>query len=399
MATVSLDGVSKVFASDVTAVDRVDLEVKDREFLVLVGPSGCGKTTLLRLIAGLETASKGEIRIGKTVVNQVAPKDRNIAMVFQNYALYPHMTVYNNMAFGLQLRYGGWLKRIWKRLTDSTGATAMAERRRGISGRVRQAAGMLGIEHLLDRMPGQLSGGERQRVALGRAIVREPAAFLFDEPLSNLDAKLRVEMRRELKRLHKELDATMIYVTHDQVEAMTLGDRVVVMNGGRVQQVGRPMDVYDAPKNRFVASFIGTPAMNFVSGRLEETQDGPRFCGSGITMPLAGSSLASEQKIEKHIGKDVIFGIRPEDISIESTSGQNPGRVLDVELLGDAALLHVEAGGVPPESSADSARLTVKTNSRTAFRTGDRIELNYDRDRGHFYDPQSGDSLAHSESE
>jgi len=233
MARVSLEGVSKVFPNGERAVDSLDLEIHDREFLVLVGPSGCGKTTTLRMIAGLEAPSSGKIAIGDRIVNDVAPKDRDIAMVFQNYALYPHMSVYKNMSFGLELRFGGGLlARLLRRLFKPTKAAQLESRRKTIKDRVRQAAELLGIEHLLGRMPRQLSGGERQRVALGRAIVREPAAFLFDEPLSNLDAKLRVEMRRELKRLHRELNATIVHVTHDQVEALTLGQRVVVMSDG-----------------------------------------------------------------------------------------------------------------------------------------------------------------------
>jgi multiple sugar transport system ATP-binding protein len=252
MAEVILENVTKVFPGGTVAVEEFSLNIRDQEFIVLVGPSGCGKSTTLRMVAGLEEATRGTIRIGNRVVNDVPPKDRDIAMVFQNYALYPHMTVYKNMAFGLRLR------RFPKAEIDR---------------RVREAAKILGIEELMDRKPRALSGGQRQRVAVGRAIVRQPQAFLFDEPLSNLDAKLRVEMRAELKRLHHRLKTTVIYVTHDQAEAMTLGDRVVVMNAGRVQQVAPPLVVYDFPVNRFVAGFLGTPAMNFIPGRLV-AQDG-----------------------------------------------------------------------------------------------------------------------------
>ena len=256
MAEVVIQNAVKKFSSESIAVDDVSLTVADKEFLVLVGPSGCGKSTTLRLVAGLETLTEGEIRIGGRVVNDVSPKDRDIAMVFQNYALYPHMSVYKNMAFGLQLRFGGGIvNRGLMRLFRPQRAAELSALRQGIDERVRQAAKRLEIEHLLNRKPHELSGGERQRVALGRAIVREPAAFLFDEPLSNLDAKLRQQMRVELKRLHHELNATMIYVTHDQIEAMTLGDRVAVMKDGKIQQVAPPMEIYREPANLFVARF------------------------------------------------------------------------------------------------------------------------------------------------
>ncbi len=288
MAGVVLENVSRVYPGGVAAVRGIDLEVLDREFLVLVGPSGCGKTTTLRLVAGLEELSSGTITIGGRRVNDVSPKDRDIAMVFQNYALYPHMNVYRNMAFGLELRgrVGGWWW-LYEWALPAQRKAARAARRYDIAERVHQAARTLGIDDLLERYPRQLSGGQRQRVALGRAIVRNPAAFLFDEPLSNLDAKLRVEMRRELKQLHQRLQSTMIYVTHDQVEALTLGERIVVMHDGQIQQVGPPMEVYDWPANRFVAGFIGTPAMNFIDGRLETVAAGLRFRRDGWSLPLA----------------------------------------------------------------------------------------------------------------
>ncbi|HHW15219.1 MAG TPA: sn-glycerol-3-phosphate ABC transporter ATP-binding protein UgpC, partial [Firmicutes bacterium] len=264
MASVTLKGVSKRFGN-VTAVDNVNLEIADREFVVLVGPSGCGKTTTLRMVAGLEEITEGEIYIGERLVNDVAPKDRDIAMVFQNYALYPHMNVYDNMAFALKIR---------------------KVRRDEIDRRVRAAAQLLGIENLLDRKPKALSGGQRQRVALGRAIVREPKVFLMDEPLSNLDAKLRVQMRSELSKLHNRLQTTVIYVTHDQTEAMTMGDRIVVMKDGKVQQVGTPLDIYEHPANVFVAGFIGSPAMNFFQVRLDEA-NGQLFADFGsFRLPL-----------------------------------------------------------------------------------------------------------------
>ena len=288
MARVSLEGVTKSYGRGDAAVRDLDLEVRDREFLVLVGPSGCGKTTTLRMIAGLESLSSGRIFIGDKDISRVAPKDRDIAMVFQSYALYPHMTVYKNMAFGLELRYGGsWLTRVWRRLFQPERAKELAVKRRQVPERVRAAAQTLGIEHLLKRKPHQLSGGERQRVALGRSIVREPAAVLFDEPLSNLDARLRTEMRVELKRLHRQLGATMIYVTHDQVEALTLGDRIAVMQQGELLQVGTPMEVYDQPHDTFVAQFLGSPGMNLWPGRLVRQPHGFGFIPAG--MPRAGS--------------------------------------------------------------------------------------------------------------
>jgi len=293
MAGVVLAGVSRVYPGGFQAVQHLDLEVRDKEFLVLVGPSGCGKSTTLRMIAGLEEASGGEIRIGGRVVNDVAPKDRDIAMVFQNYALYPHMSVYRNMSFGLELRYGsGWLQRAWRRLFQPARAAELSVARSGIDQQVRSAAKMLGIEPLLERMPRQLSGGERQRVAVGRAIVRQPAAFLFDEPLSNLDARLRVDMRRELRQLHRRLQATIVYVTHDQVEALTLGDRVAVMDQGAIHQIGSPMEVYDHPKDRFVAGFIGSPPMNFLEGRIKD-EGSLRYGTSGWAVSLDPTAPAS----------------------------------------------------------------------------------------------------------
>ena len=329
MATVTLRGVSKTYAGShannpVVAVKQVDLAVGDGEFVVLVGPSGCGKTTTLRMIAGLEDASAGEILIGPQLVNRVPPKDRNIAMVFQNYALYPHMNVYRNMAFGLELRYrSDWGSRLWLAATQPRAATELAELRSGIRPRVEQTAEMLGIKHLLDRKPGQLSGGEKQRVALGRAIVRQPAAFLFDEPLSNLDAQLRGEMRRELKRLHQELRATMIYVTHDQVEAMTLGDRIVVMNRGEVRQVGTPLEVYDHPQDRFVARFLGSPPMNFIPGELRQGPGGWTFQNSAVGLEVKGLEDCVNG-VDLVAGRKLLAGIRPEHVGLSpaAESGQ-----------------------------------------------------------------------------
>ncbi|MDA1052140.1 MAG: ABC transporter ATP-binding protein [Planctomycetota bacterium] len=387
MASVSLESVSKVFAGDVMAVNNVSLRVNDGEFLVLLGPSGCGKSTTLRMIAGLEEVTDGRIRIGDRIVNDVAPKDRDIAMVFQNYALYPHMSVYKNMAFGLELRYGGnSLHRTWKRLTSPTEAANLAAKRRGIRDAVRQTAQALKIEHLLDRMPRQLSGGERQRVALGRAIVRQPAVFLFDEPLSNLDAKLRLETRRELNELHQRLSTTMVYVTHDQTEAMTLGERIVVMNHGEIQQIGSPMEVYDRPETRFVAGFIGSPPMNFISGSLASEGDELSFVAGGVKVVFG----EMQEQILAILGKKqaVELGVRPEDIGVEKseTDGDaNCGRVSLVEPLGDCKLLHVAIG-----SRREINKLVCKVEPRANMAKGDCVRLRFyvnvhlfDAARGH----------------
>ena len=316
MAEVILDSVTKVYAGGVKAVDSVSLAIRDREFIVLVGPSGCGKSTTLRMVAGLEEISAGTIRIGDRIVNDVPPKDRDIAMVFQNYALYPHMTVYKNMAFGLKLR---------------------GFPRKEIDERVRWAAQILGLNDLLDRKPKALSGGQRQRVALGRAIVRHPKAFLFDEPLSNLDAKLRVEMRAELKRLHKRLQTTTIYVTHDQEEAMTLGDRVVVMDGGVIQQCDAPLHIYTAPANRFVAGFLGTPPMNFLTGHLTTDRGSLTFAGAGLRLTLTPSQA---QKLAASgggggggtSGGEVVLGIRPESLHLQPNGSGGNGPLQPVAL-------------------------------------------------------------------
>jgi len=321
MAQVDLESVTKIYPGGVKAVDAIDLRIVDREFVVLVGPSGCGKSTTLRMVAGLEEITGGVIRIGGTVVNDVPPKDRNIAMVFQNYALYPHMTVYKNMAFGLKLR--GMPRPI-------------------IEQRVREAARILDIEHLLDRKPKALSGGQRQRVAVGRAIVREPAAFLFDEPLSNLDAKLRVTTRAELKRLHHRLQTTTIYVTHDQEEAMTLGDRIVAMKDGLIQQADTPLLTYNEPRNRFVAGFIGMPPMNFFDGVLNNGPDGrlvfqegklpksTRSDGAGVatgdlTLPANGFTLPVpirlQERLRPMVARHVVLGIRPENFHLTPVGG------------------------------------------------------------------------------
>ena len=347
MSSVILENVSKRFPGGNLAVDDVSLTVNDREFLVLVGPSGCGKSTTLRLIAGLERCTSGKIRMGEQVVNDVAPKDRNLAMVFQNYALYPHMSVYNNLSFGLRLRYGGGIvNRGIRRLFKPGQAAKLSELRRGIDQQVRQTAERLGIEHLLTRKPHQLSGGERQRVALGRAIVRDPAAFLFDEPLSNLDAKLRQKMRSELKRLHREMQATMIYVTHDQVEAMTLGDRVAVMKGGKVLQIDAPLAIYHRPANLFVARFIGSVPINLQTGVLQSQ-------GSDLLFQSGLFELEIEAKFGPKPGAgatSAVLGFRAEDVRLTDVSSPIRGTVVGIDRLGDMSHLHVSLVGNRAES-------------------------------------------------
>jgi len=320
MAQVVLKDLNKKY-DEVHAVKDVNLNIRDKEFVVLVGPSGCGKTTTLRMVAGLEEITGGEIAIGDRVVNDLPPKDRDIAMVFQNYALYPHMTVYDNMAFGLKMR-----------------KFPKAE----IEKRVQDAADLLGIRELLKRKPRQLSGGQRQRVAVGRAIVRHPQVFLFDEPLSNLDAKLRVQMRVELKRLHDRLETTAIYVTHDQVEAMTLGDRVVVMKDGWIQQVGEPLELYGHPANKFVAGFIGSPAMNFAEGVVAEEGSALTVSNPGMRVPV---SPARADRLRPYKGQTVTIGIRPEDLRVATDSRTGFDAVVEVvEPLGSEILLDVKIG-------------------------------------------------------
>ena len=326
MASVKLERLTKIYPGGVTAVEGIDLQIADREFIVLVGPSGCGKTTTLRMIAGLEEISSGELHIGERLVNHVPPKDRDIAMVFQNYALYPHMTVERNLSFGLRQRM--LPNPLWQLLNIAKARAIRGDIRR----RVQAAAKILARDALLARKPKELSGGQRQRVALGRAIVREPAAFLFDEPLSNLDAKLRVTTRAELKRLHQRLKTTTIYVTHDQEEAMTLGDRIVVMRGGVIQQVDTPLATYNAPANRFVAGFIGMPPMNFFDGTLERSEAGLMFVerptsnenhgpSAGFRLPLPAALSA---RLESHGAKPIVLGIRPEHFSLDASDCTAP---------------------------------------------------------------------------
>jgi len=360
MATVTIRELNKKYDGGFHAVKDVNLEIRDKEFLVLVGPSGCGKTTTLRMIAGLEEITSGEIMIGKDVVNDLPPMDRNIAMVFQNYALYPHKSVYDNMAFGLQMR---------------------KYPKTEIETRVREAAGILGIQSLLERKPRQLSGGQRQRVAVGRAIVRHPEVFLFDEPLSNLDAKLRVQMRVELKRLHERLETTAIYVTHDQVEAMTLGDRVVVMKDGWVQQVGEPLELYGSPANRFVAGFIGSPAMNFVDVQIAQGETALWAEAPGLRIQVPAERV---ERLRNHVGKPAVLGVRPEALHLAG-GADAPEHIFDtsvdvIEPLGNEILLNFRAGGAPMVARVDpSVRVKVHENLRFAL----------DPLRVHFFDAQT----------
>lgn len=361
MASVKLKNVTKRYEGGVTAVSNFNLDIEDKEFIILVGPSGCGKTTTLRMIAGLEEITEGEIYIGDKLVNDVQPKDRDIAMVFQNYALYPHMTVFDNMAFGLKLR-----------------RTPKAEIKR----RVHEAAKILEIEHLLDRKPKALSGGQRQRVALGRAIVRNPKVFLMDEPLSNLDAKLRVQMRIEISKLHQRLQTTFIYVTHDQTEAMTMGTRIVVMKDGFIQQVDTPQALYERPCNLFVAGFIGSPQMNFVNVTVEKRNDGIYLVFGRHSLKLP-EGKAKKILAEDYVGKEVIMGIRPEDLHDEAVYVESmPDSVIDakvevVEMLGSETLLYLYA---------DDVSLTARVNPRTTARTGDIIKIAFDANKIHLFD-------------
>ena len=364
MASLTLNNVSKIFSDGYKAVDSFDLNIADREFLVLVGPSGCGKSTTLRMIAGLETASQGEIYIGDKLVNNIQPKDRDIAMVFQSYALYPHKSVYKNISFSLERR-----------------KMPKAE----IDKRVHEAAKILHIEHLLDRKPKALSGGQRQRVALGRAIVRDPAVFLFDEPLSNLDAKLRTQMRTEIALLHKRLGTTFIYVTHDQTEAMTMADRIVVMDGGVIQQTDTPENLYHNPKNIFVASFIGSPSMNFLEGTLEKNQDGFYVRAGTDLIPTTKTTA----KMEKHLGEKVKLGIRPENISVVSSGHSLEGTLKVQENLGSEAYVYI--------GYADTL-LTAKAPSMVSKTSGESIGFDIDPSKLHIFAYDSGENLSREES-
>jgi multiple sugar transport system ATP-binding protein len=375
VARVVLDQLAKVFSETggpgVAAVKNICLEVEDREFMVLVGPSGCGKSTTLRMIAGLEEITSGTVAIGGRVVNGVPPKDRDIAMVFQNYALYPHMTVYDNMAFGLKLR----------KFTKAD-----------IDARVREAAAMLGLDAYLARKPKALSGGQRQRVALGRAIVRKPKVFLFDEPLSNLDAKMRVSTRTEISKLHGRLGATMIYVTHDQVEAMTMGDRICVMKDGNIMQVAAPLDLYDHPDNLFVAGFIGSPPMNFFKGALRRVggqvlfvEDSP--AATPLTVALDEALI---RKSSAHLGRPVVFGVRPEAIRDSLTAvSPEPGRTAEVKVevaepMGSETLLYLDTG---------ATTFIARVSPTDRFDAGQKVQVTFDLTHAHLFDAATGLAL------
>lgn len=402
MAGIVLESVSRVFPGGVTAIDQLDLEVLDGECLVLIGPSGCGKSTTLRLIAGLDRPTAGTIRIGGRAVNGVSPKDRNIALVFQSHVLYPHWNVRRNMAFGLELRErNGWLKRVLCRVFQPARAAEWESRRTARDERVRQVSRSVRVEHLLDRLPSELSGGERQRVALGRAIARQPAAFLFDEPLSNLDAALRVQLRMELKRLQRDLGTSMVWVTHDQTEALTLGDRVAVIDRGRLQQVGAPWDVYDRPANRFVAAFLGSAPMNLLEGEFQAAANGPGFRHADWWLPLAGEApeTFAPSTGAPRTGAPLLLGLRPEDLHlVDDASTASRGRtfsavVLAVEPLGDASLMHLIPGSAGTGGS-DPFPLVCKTGARPRWVRGDRVQVQADWRRAHLFDLRTGENLS-----
>ena len=397
MAQIIMDHVQKTYTGGVKAIDDLSLDVKDGEFMVFVGPSGCGKSTALRSIAGLEEITGGTISIGDRVVNDLPPKDRDIAMVFQNYALYPHMTVEQNLAFGLQLR---------KTPKDE------------IKRRVDEAAQMLGLEQYLKRKPGALSGGQRQRVAMGRAIVREPQAFLMDEPLSNLDAKLRVSMRGSLKQLHERLGVTTVYVTHDQVEAMTLGDRVCVLRDGRLQQVDNPQTLFESPVNLFVAGFIGSPAMNFATAELIR-DDGPAVTFAGFKLAVPPDIFEAKHGLGDYFGKQVILGIRPSDFEDASLTSARWGTMavtagvteelgseihvmftIDAPPVEHAAIVHAAESSEDADEAVTAlvggkSLWTARVSKESRIRHGSRVELNVDTRYLQFFDPASGLSIGH----
>jgi multiple sugar transport system ATP-binding protein len=398
VAEIVLDDVTKRYGGDTLAVDSLDMNIEDGEFMVLVGPSGCGKTTALRMIAGLETITEGEIRIGDNVVNDVPPKDRDIAMVFQNYALYPHMSVYDNMAFGLKLA---------------------KEDKGEIDKRVKEAANVLGLDEFLKRKPRALSGGQRQRVAMGRAIVRKPQAFLMDEPLSNLDAKLRVQMRSEISRIQNNLKVTTVYVTHDQVEAMTMGDRVAVIKKGELQQVGTPTELFEHPESLFVAGFIGSPAMNFATTTLDRS-DGKITVKLGEqTIGLDDKALSKRKALDGFVGKEIIVGIRPQDFEDASMRSDAPEdckikvQVDLVESIGTETLVHFDAGApvaITEEMKELAADVGAESNlerrakeggnefvgqldPKSKVKEGESAELVIDTTQLHFFDPESSSAI------
>ena len=367
MASVRLDNVKKVYDNSFTAVHEASMEIGNGEFVVLVGPSGCGKSTTLRMIAGLESITAGSLFIGEERVNDVAPKDRDIAMVFQNYALYPHMTVRDNMAFGLKLR---------------------KYKKSEISERVEHAAEILGIDSILDRKPKQLSGGQRQRVAVGRAIVRKPKVFLFDEPLSNLDAKLRVQMRTEISKLHQQLESTMVYVTHDQVEAMTMGDRIVVMKDGYIQQIDTPLNLYNNPTNVFVGGFIGSPAMNFIKGSI--VQDDGLKIKERNTTNLLDIPASKADMLNGYIGKSIILGVRPESISLSSNNSGDEEKQFRVNLdviepMGNEIIIYTDSG---------SHKLIARLSPQALPNPGDSLDLIIDSSKMHYFDAETEEVIS-----
>lgn len=370
MAEIILENIGKTYPGGVEAVRDFNLKIEDKEFIVLVGPSGCGKSTILRMIAGLEEISLGQLYINNQLINNMAPKDRNIAMVFQNYALYPHMTVYKNMAFSLKL------SKIPKNIIDN---------------KVHEAAQILGIEQLLNRKPGALSGGQRQRVALGRAMVRDPAVFLLDEPLSNLDAKLRTSMRAEISKLHNNLNATFIYVTHDQTEAITMGDRIVVMNHGCIQQVDTPQKLYNAPNNLFVAGFIGTPPMNFIEGTVVHNQDGYVVQINGNILPISATKFPDD-KIAPYKNQKIIVGIRPENLSLNTvisdhdTLGTLEAKVDLAELMGSEIYIY---------STCQARDFISRVPTDTPVKSGDLIQFKIDKDKMHLFNIDTEQSILH----
>ncbi len=397
MARVAFEGIGKVYADGTRAVNDLRLEIADGEFMVLVGPSGCGKTTALRMVAGLEEISEGVLRIGERVVNHVPSRDRDIAMVFQSYALYPHLSVYDNIAFGLKV------KKVPKAEIDR---------------RVHEAARILDLEPFLKRKPRALSGGQRQRVAMGRAIVRQPQAFLMDEPLSNLDAKLRVQMRAEIARLQDDLGVTTIYVTHDQVEAMTMGDRVAVMRKGELQQVASPQELYDRPVNLFVGGFIGSPAMNMVEATLERRNGGLAVGVGDRALVLDQEALAKRRALEGYVGRKVVLGIRPEDLEDSALAPETPqdrrlqGQVELTEALGSEVMVHFAVAATPAitedvrelaqdlgddramqqldEGASAKATFVGRFGARSRVRSGDQVEVAVDTRTLHFFDPDTG---------
>jgi multiple sugar transport system ATP-binding protein len=394
MASITFDKVGKIYPGGTRAITDVNLDISDGEFLVLVGPSGCGKSTLLRMIAGLEEVTEGHLKIGERVVNDVTPKDRDIAMVFQNYALYPHMSVYDNMAFGLKLR---------KMAKDE------------IKRRVSEAARVLEITEYLDRKPKALSGGQRQRVAMGRAIVREPSAFLMDEPLSNLDAKLRVQMRSEIGMLQQRLGTTTVYVTHDQVEAMTMGDRVAVIRKGRLQQVDTPRMLYDNPDNLFVAGFIGSPSMNFVYGKVEGAGDDLYVSFAGDRVKIDSTVVANRKSLADYAGKEVVIGIRPEAFElVAAVPNADPEQTINitvglVEQLGSEAFVHflkpsppvitpdirelLADQGTDPATLGHETKFTARVDPDFAPRNGEEAKLVIETGKLHFFDKETGEAI------